>query len=312
MNTGEKIASAGFSNSIVENLERRFAVLEQCKHVYNFTGAEREYIDYLEREKQIHTVLKSLAADGKNYDVMTHVIFVLSIPSEGQPEAIKFPSFLNGSQFKDISWETIKAAEMKRRVDTNEAARDAVVGCGSRERADIIWTDITLQGRIFLTRKLHYDLTERLTGEIDTNNRAGTKGKDFNDGSRAVESIMVSSRATKPIKRLISKDALGSFFYHGELITLRLTNIAYDLLDILYSHFPTGGFLTYKEIEDELRRRGKGNGSSKSIQNALGDGQGFFGIAKVGRAVILRRNPDGKELIEIVRGKGLQFNNPPI
>ena len=312
MNTGEKIALAGSPVSVVENLERRFAALEQCKDLYNFTEIEREYIDYLEREKQIHPVLKSFAADGKYYDVMAHVIFVFSTPSEGQPEIIKIPSFLNGSQFQDISWETIKAAEMKRRVATNQAAHDATVGCGSRERAHIIWTDITLQGRISLPRKLHYDLTERLRGEINPNIRAGTNEKVINNGSRVGESPMASPRAMKPIKRLISKDALGAFFYHGELIKIRTTNIAYDLLDILYSHSPIGGFITYKEIGDELRRRSKGDGSPKSIQNALGDGQGFFGIAKVGSAIISHRNPDGKDLIEIVQGKGLQFNNPPI
>lgn len=142
--------------------------------------------------------------------------------------------------------------------------------------------------------------------------RAGMNGKAIDNGSRVGESSMVSPRTPKPIKHLISKDANGYFSYNGELIKLRTTNIAYDLLYILYSHSPTGGFLTYKEIGDELRRRNKGDGSQKSIQNALGDGQGFFGIAKVGRMSIPRHNPDGKDLIEIVQGEGLQFNNPPI
>ncbi len=286
MNTGEKIVSAGSPALVVENLERRFAALEQCKDLYNFTEAEREYIDYLEREKQIHPVLRSFAVDEKYYDVMTHVIFVFSTPSEGQPEIIRIPSFLNGSQFQDIGWETIKAAETKRRAIINRAASDDVVGCGSRERADIIWTGVTLQGRISLPRKLHYDLTERLRDEIDSNTRGGTNGKAIDNGSRAGESPMTPSRTTKPIKRLISKDALGYFSYNGELIKLKTTNIAYDLLDILYSHSPIGGFLTYEKIGDELRRRNKSDGSPKSIQNALGDGQGFFGIAKVGRTSI--------------------------
>lgn len=260
------IESNNNEHVIAQNLERRFAVLEQCKDTHNFFIAERDYIDFLEEEKGLYPTLEALAADKRYYDTMTRIIIVLSMPSDGNLKyvnVIRIPAFLEESPFKDISLEKIKDEEIKRRRATREAVTDEVTGSGSRERAHAIGTEVGHQSRISPIRKLHFAIVERLANKIIPTPDSVAQGT---------------------AKRLIHKDADGDFFYNGKLVKLSKENIAWHLLDILYQRYPTGGFMTYEEIGKELRGRNKGDGSPKSIQNALGEGQGFFRNANGGNS----------------------------
>lgn len=159
-------------SAIIQSLERRFSVLEQSKGTYNFSDAERDYIDYLEGEKGFHPALKVLATDNRYYDVMTRIIFVLNMPSgkpynivEGSLDTINVPIFLKESQFKKMSFETIKSEELKRRKITRDAVINETAGSGSRERAHAIATDVEHQRWLSPLRKLHLAILSQLSDE---------------------------------------------------------------------------------------------------------------------------------------------------
>jgi hypothetical protein len=111
MNTGEKIALAEFPNSVVENLERRFAALEKSTDPYNLFSAERSYIDYLDRERRLHPIMNAIFAEREYNDVWLHIICVFTMTTKGHTGAPKVPGFLEGLYPQGVSWKSITTSE---------------------------------------------------------------------------------------------------------------------------------------------------------------------------------------------------------
>lgn len=118
--------------------------------------------------------------------------------------------------------------------------------------------------------------------------------------------------------RLIEKDARGNYFYDGQKIEVSTEPIYYKAFDILFSNVDQDGFLSYADIEKELVRRdvppSKDDATrNKRINNVLKNEQdGFFRFAKVNGKTLKNKTLDGSPLIKMLRGKGVQFNNPKI
>jgi hypothetical protein len=155
---------------------------------------------------------------------MTRVIFVFNAPyyKEQPPEGIRIPVFLNGSRFENMNWETIKSTEIKRRTSIHEAVRDEIVGCGSAEMAHTIGNDVTHRSYLSLPRKLHFDLVERLTKDIESTARA-TAPKLISEGVAAQqESRSISLNENK--KKLAIANSQ---------VNLAKSPIQYDLIRII-------------------------------------------------------------------------------
>ncbi|MHA1657520.1 MAG: hypothetical protein ACTSUT_00135 [Promethearchaeota archaeon] len=116
---------------------------------------------------------------------------------------------------------------------------------------------------------------------------------------------------------LLSKNNNGDYFYKDTRIKISSQTVYYKVFDSLYSERNQEGFLSYEDIENllierlvpELKNKQERN---KRINNAISTHQGFFRYAKVNSKKLKNKIPDGKKLIEIVRGKGLKLNNPII
>lgn len=171
MNTGEKIVSAGSPALVVENLERRFAALEKINDPYNLFSAERSYIDYLERERMLHPIIKALFTEREYDDVWLHMICVFNMTTKGQARAPKVPGFLEGLYPQDVTWDSITASENGRLDIAYYSAIGETGGVGA-ERAH--------QNTLTLMRKFHHDLLETLSEDASIA-AAGVKTK-FTDG----------------------------------------------------------------------------------------------------------------------------------
>ena len=123
-------------------------------------------------------------------------------------------------------------------------------------------------------------------------------------------------KAPKSVNRLIEKHQDdGDYSYNGQRIIITKGTVYYDVFDILILHAGQEGFLSYKEIDDELVKRKRpriedAGKRDKRIQNAISNKQGFFRHAKIGSRAMKNETPDGRQLVEVVRGKGLKLNNP--
>jgi len=109
-------------------------------------------------------------------------------------------------------------------------------------------------------------------------------------------------------QRLVEKDTNGDFFYDRQRVRLSKIAIYYQVLDALYSKADQNGFMSYKDIESYLVGHGRPVAKDKEkrnrrVNNAVSKSQGLF------RYGLKNETPDGRKLIEIVWGKGLQFNN---
>ena len=113
---------------------------------------------------------------------------------------------------------------------------------------------------------------------------------------------------------LMSKNSEGDYFYKDKRIEANKTAIYYQIFDILYTHCDQNGFLSYGSIENHLIKRNFPESENeqkrnKRINNAIfNEQQGLFRFAKINNKKFNNRTPDGKKLIELVRGKGLKFN----
>lgn len=101
------------------------------------------------------------------------------------------------------------------------------------------------------------------------------------------------------------------FFYKGQYLSLSKTALYYTIFCALYAKLPEGGEITYDAMGNEIKSRlplTKGKSSEdmrKYIQdNLTGNSNGFMRYAK-----IPENEDNGRPLIEIVRGKGIIFNN---
>lgn len=125
--------------------------------------------------------------------------------------------------------------------------------------------------------------------------------------------------AQKVGSTLITQDTRGNFFYDGNPIELAEETLSYKILDIIYSKANNAGFISYDDIEKEIVKRGGVSVEPKTrrnrrIQNAItNEGQGLFRYAMVGGKKLTNKTlRSGEKLIEVVRGKGLRFNNPTL
>ena len=116
-------------------------------------------------------------------------------------------------------------------------------------------------------------------------------------------------------ERLITKDTRGDFFYDGKHIEMNKDSIYYQLLDILFSHTDQQGFVSYEDIEKYLVQYSNPETTTseernKRISNALSNQ--LFRFAKINGKPLQNKTLNGKELVEVIRGKGLKLNNQPI
>lgn len=116
---------------------------------------------------------------------------------------------------------------------------------------------------------------------------------------------------------LVTKDNRGDFFYDGKRIEMDKAAIYYEVFDALYSRCDQSGFASYEDIEKCLVACGRLDAKdtaeqNKRINNAINKHQGLFRYAKVNGKPLKNKTPDGKELVAIVRGKGLKLNNTRI
>ncbi|MFA7286309.1 MAG: hypothetical protein WC052_01420 [Patescibacteria group bacterium] len=133
-----------------------------------------------------------------------------------------------------------------------------------------------------------------------------------------VGSEKINELAEKVVgKRTIMKNSDGLFTYRGAPLNVTLgTNYA-RAFDILLSDFPQGGFVPYDVLENLLIQNGfepsKNNEQrNKRINNLLSVDQGFFRYAKLNNKKLPNSAADGKSIIHIRRGKGIEFYNPEI
>jgi hypothetical protein len=107
----------------------------------------------------------------------------------------------------------------------------------------------------------------------------------------------------------------GDYLFKGKRISASKATLGHNVFDILFSHGDQEGFLSYQSIDDYLVKWGhpqiddEGK-RAKRIQNAISNKQqGFFRHAKIGGNGMKNKTPDGKRIVEVVRGRGLKFNN---
>jgi len=167
MDTGGKIALVEFPNSVVENLERRFAALEKSTDSYNLFSAERSYIDYLDREQRLRPVINAIFAEREYNDVWLHIICVFTLTTKGHSGAPKVPGFLEGLYPQDVTWNSITTSE-NGRLDIAYYSAIGEAGAVGVERA--------YQNTLSLMRKLHHDLLEKLSEDTSVA-AAGSKTK---------------------------------------------------------------------------------------------------------------------------------------
>jgi len=123
--------------------------------------------------------------------------------------------------------------------------------------------------------------------------------------------------ASKQSHCLIEVDRRGNYLYNGQLIKMPQNTLYYNIFDILYSKRDQGGFISFENITEELIKRKKWKETNKKrnsdiINNIHLKDQGFFRYAKINSNKIKNEIIGGRELIEVVRGKGIKLNNPII
>lgn len=118
--------------------------------------------------------------------------------------------------------------------------------------------------------------------------------------------------------RLIEKDARGDYFYDGKRIGVNKEPIYYKTFDILFSDADQDGFLSYANIEKQLVKKEVSPAQSDAIRNKrinnvlINEQDGFFRFAKVNGKRLQNKTLDGRKLIKVMRGKGVQLNNPRV
>lgn len=105
------------------------------------------------------------------------------------------------------------------------------------------------------------------------------------------------------------------YYYKGVLIEVGTDAIYRKVFDVLFDVLPDGGYVPYGRLAMEIRKRfPEKNKLSDSemqedIRENLLDHNGFLHHAKIGGVKIPTTIRGGKRLINIRRGKGVEFNN---
>lgn len=149
---------------IIQNLERRFDALVQGGNSIDFFSIERDYVNYLEREEKLCSIIRSIIAGDETYkETIVHIIYILNAGEAGK-EPFKIPKFLEGLKLSYLnSWDSIKEAESYRRRNVQAWAINETFGAGSKVRAHEIESDFKLRSKLSLIRRLHNDLLEKLS-----------------------------------------------------------------------------------------------------------------------------------------------------
>ena len=116
---------------------------------------------------------------------------------------------------------------------------------------------------------------------------------------------------------LIEADHKRNYLFKGQLIKMPQSTLYYNIFDIIYNEQDQNGFVSFKKIVDELVKRNIWQDVNKKrnadiINNIHLKNQGFFKYAKINGNRVENKIDDGRELVEVVRGKGVKLNNPII
>jgi len=122
---------------------------------------------------------------------------------------------------------------------------------------------------------------------------------------------IVGEKQKEKRRNLITRDKIsGDFYYKNELIQFKNKDAIYYLIfECLYEKRDLNGFCSYEIIDKYLVKHGKGEYDDyrqkiDRIKN---------GIINLFRFSDLpQKTPDGKEIIQKVRGKGIILYNPPL
>jgi len=115
---------------------------------------------------------------------------------------------------------------------------------------------------------------------------------------------------TEKGKSLITRDKNGDFYYKNKLIKFENKDAIYYLIfECLYETEDINGFRSYEAINRYLEKNGKEEYTDeRQIKDRIKNG-----VASLFRFSNLpKKTPTGKEMIDIIRGKGLALNNPKI
>ncbi|MSU60430.1 MAG: hypothetical protein EXS52_00755 [Candidatus Staskawiczbacteria bacterium] len=172
----------------------------------------------------------------------------------------------------------------------------------------------------------HSEIVEEITRdlpnkEFHTNKVAGEKmAKQFLEKAEFAKEIKNSileemngakggKKTGKSAKRLITRDAIaGEFYYKNKPINFQGNETIYFLIfECLYEKSDFNGFCSYETINNYLQASGEEEyDDDRQIKDRIKNG-----IANLFRFTGLpKKNPTGKKLIDVSRGKGLIFNNP--
>jgi len=117
---------------------------------------------------------------------------------------------------------------------------------------------------------------------------------------------------------LITRDRYGDYHFNEKKVVMNKETTYYQIFDILFLEGEQNGFLSYEEIEKALTKRGypeskTDESRNKRINNAIfNKQQGLFRFAKINSKRLENKLPNGQQLIELIRGKGLKINNPRV
>lgn len=104
-----------------------------------------------------------------------------------------------------------------------------------------------------------------------------------------------------------------TFYFNGTPIYISLGTLYREVFEIIFACHGPDGSISYEKIEQELRNREFppriGATSRSRIRNALSTTQGLFNYARFNGSPLSNALPNGKMLIETVRGRGVRFNN---
>jgi hypothetical protein len=142
--------------------------------------------------------------------------------------------------------------------------------------------------------------------------------REIKNLSKIVKKKDTDRQVTEKPSSYITQNSEGDYLLNGKRIELGRETIYFQVFDILIKHQNQDGFVSYETIEDQLvqtyrKERSKSpEDRSKRIRHALSSGQGFFRFARINGRKIKNKLPNGKPLIEVMRGKGLRLSNRPV
>lgn len=121
---------------------------------------------------------------------------------------------------------------------------------------------------------------------------------------------VAAKKLSRPPSFYITKDAQGRYLHNERPLPVEEGTDYWRVFDILHGLNPEGGFASYKRLRSEVRRRITATRVfddaklNKYMLDKLDDHNGFLHHAKIPMTV-----PSGKKRFQVIRGKGIQFNN---